>query len=315
LAWSPNRSNDKGSEIPPFLPDYPPLPLKGMLALSGVFHLVLGFIALTVSFFQAAPIRLEPVAVVNLVGGGFPEDRAAEKPATPKGGPAPAPHARKEAAPPGKTASAKLPPPGKAAEKVSAKKKATAAADDEFSASKKRVPPDTSSVEERLRGMREARAEADSVREAVEGHRSDVAARDAVRGVGERVARRIEAPPGNAPGAGGFGGGSQGTVRVSPELLEFFRKLEERVRESWVLPEALVRNAGTLMVEVRIVIEKDGRVSDTRIEKGSGDVYFDESVRRAIRKASPVPVPPERLRGGEDHYIVGFRFHGAGGGK
>jgi colicin import membrane protein len=154
------------------------------------------------------------------------------------------------------------------------------------------------------------------VRRAGEARRSEAAARAAVRGVGERVARRIEGPPASARAAGagiGIGGGSQGTVRVSPEMLEFFRRLEERVRESWVLPEAVARNAGKLMVEVRIVIEKDGRVSDTRIEKGSGNVYFDESVRRAIRKASPLPVPPERLRGGEDHYEVGFRFHGTGG--
>jgi TonB family protein len=68
------------------------------------------------------------------------------------------------------------------------------------------------------------------------------------------------------------------------------------------------------VVELRIVIEKDGRVSGERIERGSGNPYFDDSVRRAIRKASPLPVPPEQLRGGEDHYEVGFRFHGGGAG-
>ncbi len=204
---------------------------------------------------------------------------------------------------------------GKEAEKK-AEKKAPAVADKgEFSTSKKRAQADMSSVEERLRQMREARAGSESVRRAVEERRSEAAARAAVRGVGERLARRIESPEvGVSGGAGiGVGGGSQGTVRVSPEMLEFFRRLEEKVRESWVLPEAVARAAGKLTVEVRIVIEKDGRVSDTRIEKGSGNVYFDESVRRAIRKASPLPVPPERLRGGEDHYELGFRFHGAGG--
>jgi colicin import membrane protein len=209
-------------------------------------------------------------------------------------------------------------PPPKTAKKAPPKKRAPeVAAPGEFTTSKKRVPPDPSSVAERLRQMREARADSDAVRKAVEEHRREAAARAAVRGVGERVAHRIEGPtsvPVPGKGAGGFGGGSQGTVRVSPELLEYFRRLEERVRESWVLPEALVRDAGNLMVEMRIVIEKDGRVSDTRIEKGSGNVYFDESVRRAIRKASPLPVPPERLRGGEEYYEVGFRFHGAGGG-
>ena len=276
-----------------------------MIALSVAFHLLLGVVSLTVTSYQKRPARLEPVAVVNLVGGGeLP--RGPEKAAPPAEAPSAAPPARKEGVP------VKASPPSKADAKAdakaSAKKKGKAV-----------EPPDTSSVAERVRRMREARDDSDSVRRAVDARRSEAAARAAVRGVGERVARRIEgpaAPPGRAAGGGagvGIGGGSQGTVRVSPELLEFFRKLEEKVRESWVLPEAVARNAKNLMVEVRIVIETDGRVSDTRIEKGSGNVYFDESVRRAIRKASPLPVPPERLRGGEDHYEVGFRFHGTGG--
>ena len=161
--------------------------------------------------------------------------------------------------------------------------------------------------------MREARAGSEAVRGAVEERRSEAAARAAVRSVGERVAHRIEAPPPArtvARGAAGGGGGAQGTVRLSPELRDYFRRLEERVRSSWVLPGALVRDAAKLVVELRIVIEKDGRVSEERIERGSGNLYFDDSVRRAIRKASPLPVPPEQLRGGEDHYEVGFRFHG-----
>ncbi len=193
--------------------------------------------------------------------------------------------------------------------------KGAKAAPDDF-ASSKRQAADTASLTERLRKMREARAGSEAVREAVEERRSEAAARAAVRSVGERVAHRIEAPAparSGARGAAGGGGGAQGTVRLSPELLDYFRRLEERVRSSWVLPEALVRDAAKLVVELRIVIEKDGRVSAERIERGSGNPYFDDSVRRAIRKASPLPVPPEQLRGGEDHYEVGFRFHGGAG--
>jgi len=69
-----------------------------------------------------------------------------------------------------------------------------------------------------------------------------------------------------------------------------------------------------LIVQLRIVIEQDGRVSLVRMEKTSGNSYFDDSVLRAINKASPLPIPPEQLRGGEDHYEVGFRFYSAGGG-
>lgn len=282
-----------------------------MIVLSGAFHLLLGILALAVTAFQGSAIRLEPVAVVNLVGGEDFRPQAPQKPGPPPAAPEPA---REPAPPPKKKAAEKAPaPPPKPVKKSAPRKRAPeVAAPDEFTTSKKRVPPDQTSVAERLRQMRESRADSDAVRKAVEEHRREAAARAAVRSIGERVAHRIEGPAAG-PGAGGFGGGSQGSVRVAPELLEYFRKLEQRVRESWVLPEAVAPDAAKLIVVVRIVIEKDGRVSDTRIERGSGNAYFDESVQRAIRKASPLPIPPERLRGGEDYYEVGFRFHGTGG--
>ena len=278
--------------------------MKGMIVLSGAFHILLAVLAFTVSALQGPAFRLEPVAVVDLVGGG--EFRQADSPPP---GPSPAPAKPEKAAPARKAGKAeKAPPRDKAA-----KKSAPVAAPEDYTTSRKKGP-DTSSLEERLRRMREAKAESETVRQAVETRRREEAARAAVRSVGERVAHRIEAPPPRpSQGAGGSGGGAQGTVRLPPELRDYFRRLEEAVREAWILPAPVAREAGSLMVELRIVIETDGRVSDTRVERSSGNAYFDESVRRAIRKASPLPVPPEQLRGGEDHYEVGFRFHGTGG--
>jgi colicin import membrane protein len=277
--------------------------MKGMIALSGAFHVLLAVLAFAVPGLRGPGFRLEPVAVVDLVGGG--EFRQAERAAP---GPPAAP-AKAEKPPPAKKAgkAEAAPPKGKAA-----KKAASAASPEEFTTSRKKAP-DTAALEDRLRKMREAKAESDRVRQAVETRRREEAARSAVRSVGERVAHRVEAPPRTAPGGGGIPGGAQGTVRLPPELREYFRRLEEKVREAWVLPDPVAREAGKLMVELRIVIERDGGVSDTRIERSSGNNYFDESVRRAIRKASPLPVPPEQLRGGEDHYEVGFRFHGTEG--
>lgn len=316
MAWSPNRSSGKGPAGSPFFPDLSPPPLRTLLALSGAAHLVLAIAALVVLPLFGSPLRLEPVAVVDLIGGGeFLKD--AEK------APGPPPQltrekSEKEEPPKGAKASTIPPAPrGKTAKSPPARKGGAPAAEpDEFTSSKRRAS-DTASLTERLRKMREARTGSEAVRGAVEERRSEAAARAAVRGVGERVAHRIEAPrparSGVRGAAGGGGGGAQGTVRLSPELLDYFRRLEESVRSSWVLPGALARDAAKLVVELRIVIEKDGRVSEERIERGSGNPYFDDSVRRAIRKASPLPVPPEQLRGGEDHYEVGFRFHGGAG--
>jgi colicin import membrane protein len=274
-----------------------------MLVLSGAAHLLLVVAALVVTPLFRTPIRLEPVAVVDLIGGG---EFRQETP-KPPGPTAPAVDSGKT---PPRSNTAPTPPP--------AKRRKGAKADLDESAPSKRRAAEMASLTERLRKMREARAGSESVRGAVEERRTEAAARAAVRRVGERVAHRIEAPApaparSGAHGTGG-GGGAKGTVRVSPELSDYFRRLEERVRNSWVLPAAMVRDAAKLVVELRIVIEKDGRVSEERIERGSGNSYFDDSVRRAIRKASPLPIPPEQLRGGEDHYEVGFRFHGGGGG-
>ncbi|MCR4310595.1 MAG: cell envelope integrity protein TolA [Deltaproteobacteria bacterium] len=301
MAWSPNRSSGKGPTGSPFFPDLSPPPLRTMLALSGAAHLVLVIAALAVPPLFGTPLRLEPVAVVDLIGGGEFRQEAGKPP-----GPTPIARENEKPAPRGRTAS--TPPPA-------ARGKGAKAAPDAFAPSKRQAD-DAVSLTERLRKMREARAGSEAVRGAVEERRSEASARAAVRSVGERVAHRIEAPPparSGARGAAGGGGGAQGTVRLSPELRDYFRRLEERVRSSWVLPGALARDAAKLVVELRIVIEKDGRVSEERIERGSGNPYFDDSVRRAIRKASPLPVPPEQLRGGEDHYEVGFRFHGGAG--
>lgn len=272
-----------------------------MVAVSAAAHILLVITALAFPSLFGVPRHLEPVAVVDLIGGG--EFRRE----TPKP-PGPAPIARKEEKPAPAGKAAPTPPPARA-------RKAAKAAPDEFAPSKRQAA-DAASLSERLRKMREARAGSESVRGAVEERRTEAAARAAVRSVGERVAHRIEAPPPARPGARGatgVGGGAQGTVRLSPELSDYFRRLEESVRNSWILPAALARDAAKLVVELRIVIEKNGRVSKEWIERGSGNPYFDDSVRRAIRKASPLPVPPEQLRGGEDHYEVGFRFHGGAG--
>ena len=275
-----------------------------MLALSGAAHLVLAFVSLVVFPMFGTPLRLEPVAVVDLIGGGDFR-QVAGKP--------PEPAAREKEKPEPKGKAPSVPPPARS-------RKGARTAPEVFARSKQQDA--VASLTERMRKMRETRTESEAIRGAVEERRSEAAARAAVRGVRERAAHRIEAPApartgareaAGGGGARGGGGGTQGTVRVNPELLDYFRRLEERVRGSWNLPGALVRDSAKLVVELRIVIEKDGRVSEERIERGSGNPYFDDSVRRAIRKASPLPIPPEQLRGGEDHYEVGFRFHGGAG--
>lgn len=167
--------------------------------------------------------------------------------------------------------------------------------------------------------MREERATSEQVREAVGTIRREKDARSAIHRIGERVARRVDlsglrpAPAGKSPAqTGAVSGGAVGAGRVSPETLAYFRELDERIRSKWTVPDLALSDPRSLIVQIRITIEMDGKASNVRMEKSSGNSYFDDSVLRAIRKASPLPVPPEQLRGTEDHYEVGFRFFGSG---
>ncbi len=103
--------------------------------------------------------------------------------------------------------------------------------------------------------------------------------------------------------------GGKGTLDMPPEIKAYLNDLDQKVRGAWTVPRVLIGNRSDLMVQLRIIIEENGGVSSIIVERPSGERPFDESVLRAIKKASPLPTPPEILREGKDYFEVGFRFH------
>jgi len=274
-----------------------------MLLLSGAVHAAAFAAFVLFGGPGRAPLSVAPVAVVDLIGG--PAGPPPASPAPRPGRPAPAAPAK----PRGKAEQRRGRPP--AASPRAAKAPAAVPA--------KPALPETAALAERIRRLREEREAAERVGEAVERVRREKELRQAVTRVGERVARRVDltsarpAPSRSAtprPSAGLPGG--NGPARLPPEYLAYFRALDEKVRANWTVPPLPAGERRALVVQIRVAIEPDGRVSEIVVEKGSGNLYFDDSVLRAIRKASPLPVPPERLRGGESRYEVGFRFYGGG---
>ena len=268
-----------------------------MLALSGALHVLTFLLSLLWLGLRSPSLVLSPVTVVDLISGG-------------------------EFSVPAPVAVPKSLPTGKAARDAERRRKdeAPPAAKAEKKTGIRVVPPpETKALSERIRKMRREGKEKAKVREAVEAIQRERAARMAIRGIGEKVAHRIDLSSvrpadrrdGPSPPSAGMSGAS-GNVRVPPEIMAYARALDEKVRSNWTVPDLAVKDAGKLFVQVRITIEKDGRVGNVRMEKESGNPYFDDSVRRAIQKASPLPVPPEELRGGEDRYDVGFRFYWRG---
>ena len=101
----------------------------------------------------------------------------------------------------------------------------------------------------------------------------------------------------------GFGGG--GGQPVDIRYRTYFDLIWSRIRSSWILPEG-VATRDRLLTVVGIRIAPDGEILEFRIEKGSGNAYYDQSAIRAIRKSSPLPPLPEDL--GDEPLEIGVNF-------
>lgn len=98
------------------------------------------------------------------------------------------------------------------------------------------------------------------------------------------------AAPSQVAGTGGVPGGGRGAL-VSPEVMAWMRKAKVHVTRAWVLAPGF--RSQPLETEITVTLGPAGDVRRTRITRGSGNPWFDESVERAIQKASPLPAPPE----------------------
>jgi TonB family protein len=96
------------------------------------------------------------------------------------------------------------------------------------------------------------------------------------------------AAPADAADAGGGGGGG-GTVKVSPEVMAWIRDARIHVRKNWVRGPGYQGLVTTLLVE----LDASGNVvGEPEVKQRSGNPFYDDSVVRAIQKASPLPRPP-----------------------
>jgi colicin import membrane protein len=89
--------------------------------------------------------------------------------------------------------------------------------------------------------------------------------------------------------AGNPDAGGGGTVKVSPEMMAWIRDTRIHVRKAWIKTPGFERLSTTLLV----TLDETGNViGEPRVKQRSGNVFYDDSVVRAIQKASPLPRPP-----------------------
>ena len=99
-------------------------------------------------------------------------------------------------------------------------------------------------------------------------------------------------------GGKGFGAGSLGPGKgmgggtVMPPAFHRYKKLlQDKIKGGWRWYDT----SAALMSEAVFDISAEGDISNVRISKGSGNYEFDQSVERAILKASPLPPPPPEV--------------------
>jgi colicin import membrane protein len=68
--------------------------------------------------------------------------------------------------------------------------------------------------------------------------------------------------------------------------------LQSAIEQNWVFNDMLARMDQHLEVRVMIKILKSGEIRDIAYETKSGNRYLDESAKKAIHRANPLPKLP-----------------------
>ena len=97
--------------------------------------------------------------------------------------------------------------------------------------------------------------------------------------------------PGEGAAALGKNGRGGGIVKGF-EFLVYRNRMLHLIKEQWTW----VGKVTDLEVTVRFGILENGEVIGLRVVEASGDPSYDDSVLRAMRKAAPLPSPPDNYR-------------------
>ena len=79
-------------------------------------------------------------------------------------------------------------------------------------------------------------------------------------------------------------------ARAQSALSEFIPYIQEKVQNNWLRP---LGSPPGLSCVIQVTLIPGGEVVGTRVVRSSGNQLFDESVERAVQKASPLPLPDD----------------------
>lgn len=130
--------------------------------------------------------------------------------------------------------------------------------------------------------------------------------------VREEQAKQIEIGSGqskNGETGQSMFGGENGTA-LDPARIAYYNALIRKIQNVWVLSKD--KFDGALLARIEVMIDANGRVVSTSFGKTSGDGSFDESALRALKLASPFPIPPPSVRDEALKEGFGVTFHPTG---
>jgi TonB family protein len=86
--------------------------------------------------------------------------------------------------------------------------------------------------------------------------------------------------------------GVPGGQPVSGEVAAWMRDARVHIRRNWAVPPGF--RTESLVTEVEVELDAAGNVQgEPRLIRRSGNPWYDDGVVRGVRKASPLPAPPE----------------------
>ncbi len=108
--------------------------------------------------------------------------------------------------------------------------------------------------------------------------------------------------PGTGKGVGiGFGDGQGGGFPFG----SYLRILRQRIWAEWTQSAVLGTNRSCI---VGLTVHRGGEVDDIRLEKPSGDSFYDTVALRAVRNSSPLPPLPTGYPKSEQRFRIQFRL-------
>jgi TonB family protein len=138
---------------------------------------------------------------------------------------------------------------------------------------------------------------------------TSVSSSESSTGSGSRVGTGVGSGPGTggAPEGSPWGSPFGGSSALQSKLDEYYSTIWERIKKEWTLPGDLTKGKAELETIIIIVIERDGKIQKSWFEKRSGNVLYDQSAMRAIKKAEPLPPIPKEFS--DNTFEIGIRFY------